>query len=309
MAGDNKVGDLSVTLRADTDQFTAGMKQAEAQGDSTARKLDEANDNTVKGFQKSIRAVTSFIGSMTAAIGVAASFYEIGVRIRETWDDLFKTATDRVNEFTNALLTVEPKSLLASTEKELETLKAKVAQALEDVDASPELLQNEDLLRKMYPIIADWLEQIEQLEAGAKSYREQIEAAANASERDKNAKALAESTAKSAIGAAMKAEDDEWQRRRKNVEDELKDIDRIAKQRYDLEEAISEIQRKRAEDQAKADEKRLDALRDQSRELIRQQELFQDLQQRQVGAFGFGGMEATLKAIRGDLQSIRGVIR
>jgi DNA repair exonuclease SbcCD ATPase subunit len=314
-----KLGDLFVTLRADSSQFTVGMKQAEAQGQATAQKLDEANESTVKGFQKSVRAVTSFIGSITAAIGVATLFYSIGKQVRDVWDEAMKSATDRANEFSTALLTAEPNKLLADTEKRLQAIDGELAKVAENLDSWGGAAAEADAQGRI-----ETLEKEKKtLEARAKSYREQIEASKDDIERRRQARELERTQAESderqkadyyaflagqegrlkeAREAVDKADGEARDKREQEAKEKADDERRIADQAAELIDAIAEIQRQH-------DEARLAMLKQQTAELLRQQEIFADLQQRQIGGFGFGNMEATLKAIRGDLQSIRGVIR
>jgi DNA repair exonuclease SbcCD ATPase subunit len=314
-----KLGDLFVTLKADSSQFMAGMKQAEAQGQATAQKLNEANESTVRGFQKSVRAVTSFIGSITAAIGVATLFYNIGKQVREVWDDALKSATDRANEFSIALLTTEPNKLLADTEKRLQAIDGELAKVTENLDSWGGAAAEANARGRI-----EALEKEKKLlESQAKAYREQIKATKDDIERRREAReqeriqaesderqkadyyawlAGQEQRFKEAREAVDTADGVARDKREQDAKERADDERRISDQAAELIDAIADIQRRH-------DEARLALLKQQTAEILRQMQLFADLQQRQVGGFGFGGMEATLKAIRGDLQSIRGVIR
>lgn len=80
-----------------------------------------------------------------------------------------------------------------------------------------------------------------------------------------------------------------------------------------LQQQAADAQQKLDEDALKRrldyERERLQLLQQQTAEIERQFQAFQQLQQQQIGGFGFGNLEASLKAIRGDLQGIRGVIR
>lgn len=310
MADKSQVGELYVKLGADNTEFNAAMSAAEAQSKATADKLSEHADLTAKGFRKSVAQVTGFIGSLTAAVGVATTFFEIGKKIRETWDDALKTATDRAKEFAIALDTADPKRLLEGTEEQIRKIEARIAQLREEDSNFNNTVPETDKLEK----------EKRELNEQAKAYRQQIQA------REDSEKARAESL------RSAKEQADSDARQLEDLEKYNKAVDDLAKGLNALKEAsaggifdgatasdLATAAEMRAFEQAQAikiakeraeiEKQTLDILKRQTDEYLKQVAAFQDLQQRQVGGFGLGNMEALLSNISRQIDRLPGFIQ
>jgi hypothetical protein len=87
----NKVGEAFVDLKVNTDTLTPGLEEGkvkvEQAVDEIENKVVTGNKNIAQSIQGSISKFTAFIGSITAAVGVATLFFNVGNKIGEA---LFK---------------------------------------------------------------------------------------------------------------------------------------------------------------------------------------------------------------------------
>ena len=119
---------VDILLRAENEELKRKL-------DETSRKLDELRGKSdgeaiTTGMKRSVQAVTSFIGSIVSAIGVATVFYNLGNKIGETLYQTFASGTAQAEKFVEALDLTKPAQSIAATRKEIETLEAKLADAL-----------------------------------------------------------------------------------------------------------------------------------------------------------------------------------
>jgi hypothetical protein len=311
---DGKLGDLHVTLRADTAQFEAGMRSAQTTAEQTSTRVEQS-------VLKQAGAFRQLVGRVAGSIAVFGTFFRIGQQIGQLFDDI----TPKVELFMQSISKREAADQLAEISKRLVDLQnantgtlandllnlsqgqttAQVRREIEQLEGQRALLElsaTNNLGNASRALGAKQLDEYKRkVDAERKIYRDGIKSAEDAAERSSDAAAQAEiNNLEGVTKARAQAEFDIA-----NLRQEIRNAQSV--------EEIAALNRQIAARGAalalELDQERLQVLRDQTKELLRQQEIFADLQQRQVGAFGFGGMEATLKAIRGDLQSIRGVIR
>jgi hypothetical protein len=87
----NKVGEAFVDLKVNTETLSPGLEEGkvkvEQAVDEIENKVVTGNKNIAQSIQGSISKFTAFIGSITAAIGVATLFFNVGNKIGEA---LFK---------------------------------------------------------------------------------------------------------------------------------------------------------------------------------------------------------------------------
>jgi len=89
-----------------TTNLLVNNKQVKPALDESNKDLDKFKDKAEKGsasfsdgFKKSVGSVTSFIGAITAAIGAATLFYDLGSRIGNAWREAFRSAKESADEF------------------------------------------------------------------------------------------------------------------------------------------------------------------------------------------------------------------
>lgn len=102
--------------------------------DDSSRKVDGFKESTERAtkaqgsfadsIKKSIGTVTSFVGAITSAIGVAFAFVRIGEKIRTTYDDAFRTAKERAEEFKATIDTTNAADALKKTRDEIAKVEA-----------------------------------------------------------------------------------------------------------------------------------------------------------------------------------------
>ena len=222
------------------------------QATGTAGQQDAADP---LGFKRSVGAVTSFLGKLTAVVGIAGTFYAIGQQVRETWIGFFETGTDKAKQFALTLGN-DAAANLAKTNDEIAKLQS-------NLDAG---------LSSRFGALANVLagntkksleEQIAALQGVARSNAEQIRATEQR-KRDEFAKSEelrqrleAESQQKEALDRE-RADDEREARQREAAESQQRDA--LERQR-ELERAQLETAAKVAEAMRKAILEPLEAIR------------------------------------------------
>jgi hypothetical protein len=309
--GLGKLGDLFVTLRMDSTQYREHLAAAE-------RATRNAADNMDASIKKQAGAFTSMFSRVAAVVGVFGMLFEVGQRLRRLFDD----AAPAAEKFIQSIDAGSIASRLQAVNKEIGELQNKLAfdDIFNDI-INIRLGETTAQVRQRAKILTDYQASLE-LQATAERDRATKESSKkNADDRAKAAKTATDDATQAEINnlegvekLRAQYEFDRQQLTQKLIRSKSKEEeDAIFRQLSALAtKSFTDEEKERldiAKEQAQLDRERLATIQAQNRELIRQMEIFADLQQRQVGGFGFGGMEATLKAIRGDLQSIRGVIR
>lgn len=126
--GSNKVETIFTT---DTTQVAPAVDAASRKVDEFKNKGEKGGEGFAQGIKKSIGAVTSFIGAMTAAVGVATTFFILGTKIRDVYDHFFTSATEKAAKFVAAIDATEAKSSLAKIEAEILQLQGRLGKSLE----------------------------------------------------------------------------------------------------------------------------------------------------------------------------------
>jgi len=118
-------------------KFTVDATEVAPKVDAASKKVEEfkgkAEVGTASfsdGIKKSIGAITSFIGSITAAIAAATLFFEIGQRIGSAWRESLKTAKESADEFRLSLDLVDFNKSLAETQKKIAETEGLLAEEL-----------------------------------------------------------------------------------------------------------------------------------------------------------------------------------
>ncbi len=173
----------------------AGQGVADGMGKATraAREMTNESERGIgaltKGFRQSVAAVTSFVSSITAAVGVATTFYVLGGKIREVWKDAFTPGAVKADEFVEALDLTKPQKALDELDAKLDALYVKLGDP--GLAFHPQLGES--------PVAAQIKAEIEGLEATRRNLAGQINA-------PRQRKREAEDAATSAAEVARKLE-------------------------------------------------------------------------------------------------------
>jgi len=88
--GGNTAASLNVKFTGDASsvtaaaaQTTAALKQTETAATAAGASADSAARGFAKSFQRSVGAVTGFLGALTAVVATATAFYQIGLKINQ----------------------------------------------------------------------------------------------------------------------------------------------------------------------------------------------------------------------------------
>lgn len=116
---DTKIGGAYIEIEA------RGAGQARAEIDSTKSSLQEFAESTNKGLGRQVELFTSLIGKITAVIGVATTFYQLGRRISTELFGDDGSLTKGIDQ-TIARGTERFRKELEETEKSLSKIEARV---------------------------------------------------------------------------------------------------------------------------------------------------------------------------------------
>jgi len=119
-------------IRAENDQLKSKLAESQTELDKLKAKA-EAADASGLGFRQSVSAVKQWIGSVTAAIGVATTFFLLGQKIRDVYDELFTSGAEKARKFSEALMTTEPTERLKKYSDEIDVLQSRLAASSENV--------------------------------------------------------------------------------------------------------------------------------------------------------------------------------
>lgn len=121
-----------IEIKAENDQLKAKLAESQAEIDKLKAKGIAADESGL-GFRKSVSAVRQWIGSVTAAIGVATTFFVLGQKIRDVYDELFTSGAEKARKFSEALMTTEPTERLKKYSDEIDVLQSRLAASSESI--------------------------------------------------------------------------------------------------------------------------------------------------------------------------------
>lgn len=202
------VGRATIEIVAENEDLKRKLAESEAQ----IAKLESGNTkfatNFVDGIKKSIAAVTSFIASLTAALGIAKLFYEIGEKIGLVFASAFDTAANKAKKFSDSILEADTQKRYDIILKKIEETTIALDKARESESSylfmTKELIQGL-LLGRSSSVVDDIQEELAALQNSAKDERETL-----ASIR-KRAHDEAMARIEQQRAAAIKAVNDRWE--------------------------------------------------------------------------------------------------
>jgi len=164
--------EVKTVFTVDSSEVAPKVDAAQAKVEGFKRSAEEGGEAVAGGFKKSISAVTSFIGSLTAAVGVATLFYNIGQKIRDVYFELFASGSVKAKEFVDSINSIDAKKNIESIESEISRLQQRLDKALRfegDKDATL-------FTKLLFGDPKDLEEQIAKLTQAANAFRQQQEA-------------------------------------------------------------------------------------------------------------------------------------
>lgn len=88
---------------------------------------EEASEVTIRSLEKEVGAVTRFLGKVAAIGGITVTFYQIGQAIREAFEDRLEKATQRAEEFKQALDFGDTTGSLEQLDKKIADVQSRIA--------------------------------------------------------------------------------------------------------------------------------------------------------------------------------------
>lgn len=177
---DTKVGGAYVEVSADASKFDASMNRVRTETVKTAATVDagankmrsslgRAFADISKGVGAQIQAFTQLLGRITAVVGVATTFYNIGTKIA----GVLKSGSDRASEFLLTLNDPSAANNLKQIEARLDEINSRISASRESLvgaalNSATRGLENEKKI----------------LERQASSLRRQLNAARGAEEKE-----------------------------------------------------------------------------------------------------------------------------
>lgn len=122
--------EVKTVFTVDSSEVAPKVDAAQAKVEGFKRSAEEGGEAVAGGFKKSISAVTSFIGSLTAAVGVATLFYNIGQKIQDVYFELFTSGAAKAKEFSESINSVDAKKNIETIEGEISRLQQRLDKAL-----------------------------------------------------------------------------------------------------------------------------------------------------------------------------------
>lgn len=126
-----------ITFAANGQQVEAEATRAKVAVEGVGKTTGDVNSRTVQSNEaaaaswgKQVSAVTGFIGKVTAAVGVATTFYVLGTKIREAYDNVtgsLNKAADSAERFSQGLNFQDTEGSLKKTSDEIANLQSLLA--------------------------------------------------------------------------------------------------------------------------------------------------------------------------------------
>lgn len=123
MAGEKS--DVFIDIVADNEQLKRKLAEADARIAQLQSKANQADSGGL-GFKQSVTAVTQWIGKVTAAIGIATTFYNLGLRIRETWEGVFSTGAEKAARFADSIDFSKPEKATKDLDEQIQALESRL---------------------------------------------------------------------------------------------------------------------------------------------------------------------------------------
>lgn len=271
-------------IRAENDQLKAKLAESQNEIEKLKAKGEDA-DQSGLGFKKSVSAVRSWIGSVTAAIGVATTFFVLGQKIRAVYDDLFTSGAEKGRNFANTVLSPDATDRVKAYSDEIDKLQTRLAQSLE----SPTAL----VLNTLQGFSTDSLKsQIAELEKSRSDAQEQLTA-----KRLRDEEAVAKKQQEEAVAAALEVQRQFGLDRARKAAERKAEGERLQQETDDLIEKLQdEMQDRLFEGAKRAAEEYVRIIREGMAEVTRAQ---QQAQQQQIAQ-----SNGNLIALRRTLQII-----